>query len=101
MELVGRLFKSAHVRFLVILLFCLTMLACGSSKKIGTVSGMALDDGGVVVVVKLDDGTEVNATPLQESPGNQVVGVGGQKVEIEPTKDPKRWRVVRFLEQGK
>lgn len=84
---------------LLALLLCLLLTACGATKGTGTVTGAALVDGQMVAVVKLDNGTEVNAIPLAES--GVVTLKGGQRVEVERTKDGKLWKVVRTLEAGK
>jgi hypothetical protein len=50
----------------------------------------------VELVVKLDDGTEVKAIWMEEQ--GKVKGMKGRRVEVEPTKDAKMWRVIRTLE---
>lgn len=83
----------------MVLLPCLLLTACGPSKGTGTVTGAALVDGQMVAVVKLDNGTEVKAIPLSES--GVTTFKGGERVEVERTKDRKLWRVVRTLGPAK
>ncbi len=99
MKLMSYLSESPRRIFLVIFLLCILITACGSSRKTGTVTGVALEEGQVVAVVKLDDGTEVKAIPMQQSGAAKVTG--GEKVEVEPAKDSKLWKVVRVLETAK
>jgi len=75
------------------------MTACGSSRKTGTVAGAAIEEGQIVTVVKLEDGSEVKAIPMSESGMIQLVG--GKRVEVEPGKGSKLWKVVRILEANK
>ena len=80
-------------------MLCALITACGSSRRTGTVAGAAIEEGQIVTVVKLDNGTEVKAIPMTES--RMVQLVGGQKVEVEPGKGSKLWKVVRILEANK
>jgi len=98
MRLRVRAFSSRRI-IPVVFLLCALITACGSSRKTGTVTGAAIDEGQVVSVVKLDDGTEVKAIPMSESGMIQLVG--GQRVEVEPDKGSKLWKVVRTLEANK
>jgi len=83
------------------LILSITILSCDKNlteNKTGTVSGVAMtDEGQVVTVVKLDDGTEIKAVSMPDS--GMVTVTGGQRVEVEPpAKDSELWKVVRVLE---
>ena len=91
-------FSSSRI-ITVAFVLCTLMTACGSSRRTGTVAGAAIEEGQIVTVVKLDNGTEVKAIPMTES--GMVQLVGGQKVEVEPGKGSKLWKVVRILEANK
>ena len=98
MRLRVRAFNSPGI-IPVVFMLCALITACGSSRKTGTVTGAAIDEGQIVTVVKLEDGSEVKAIPMSES--GMIELVGGQKVEVEPGKGSKLWKVVRILEANK
>jgi hypothetical protein len=52
-------------------------------------------DFGGIVIVELEDGTEVKAI-WDKSLGSEVAG--GMVLEIAPTDDPDYWRVVQIIE---
>lgn len=82
---------------LILVLICCLLPGCGSGRKTGTVTGVAIADGEIAVVVKLDNGSEVTAR-RGENLTPQITG--GQKVEVERL-DSKYWKVVRVLDSGK
>ena len=98
MKLRVRVFNSPRIIPAVFMLGAL-ITACGSSRRTGTVAVAAIEEGQIVTVVKLDNGTEVKAIPMSES--GMVQLVGGQKVEVEPGKGSKLWKIVRILEANK
>jgi hypothetical protein len=94
----------------VFLLFILWFIvSCGSPNKTGELVGVKVSIGfddfadgvinkadfGGIVIVKLEDGTEVNAI-WDKKFGEEFMG--GMKLEIEPTKDANYWKVIRIIE---
>jgi len=107
MKLLRHLSVSPCRILLVTILLCILITGCAPSIKTGTVltegrlTGIEmLEDGqlgrnAVELVVKLDDGTEVKAIWMEQG---ELEGMKGRRVEVEPGKDSKLWRVIRTLE---
>jgi hypothetical protein len=83
------------------------LAGCGSSKTgklVGVQASMGLNDllDGVIdkadfagiVLVELKDGTRVDGI-WDKALGSDFVG--GMELEIQPTKDPKYWKVVKII----
>jgi hypothetical protein len=103
--------KVRHLNYKVILLFILiaSLVAGCSSNKVGKLVGVEFSMGlsdiadgvideanfGGIVIVELDDGTQVRAI-WDKSLGDEVTG--GMKLEIAPTDDPDMWIVVKIVE---
>ena len=89
----------------VVVLLCLATAACHWSRKTGTVKGLVLIQGQneLLALVVLDDGKEVLAYPKiffrTEGGGGWKLAQAGQRVEVEPMKDSKYWRIVRALDK--
>jgi len=104
-------YKSTRLYILIILLFAvLAVLITGCSpNKIGKLTAVEVNmsfsdiaDGVIdnadflgIVIVELDDGTQVRAI-WDKSLGDQVTG--GMKLEIAPTEDPDFWKVIKIVE---
>jgi hypothetical protein len=89
-----RILNTTLSLLLILVLICCLLPGCGSGRKTGTVTGVALADGEIVVVVTLDDGAQVRAF-IGESLSQKITGV--QKVEVERRPFSKYWKVVRLL----
>ena len=103
--------QTIKVKLQILLLFMLSaglIIGCSPNKVgklIGVKATMSLSDAldGVfdnanfdpIVIVKLDNGTEVEAI-WDKSLGGEVTG--GMKLEIAPTDDPDFWKVIRIVE---
>lgn len=95
-----------------ILLVCLLNSACGSAKKTGTVSGLIWDTTSreMLAGVKLDDGTQVYASPKVFSTPPEggtawKLVEAGQRVEVEFLEKAnadriEKWKIIRVLEKG-
>ena len=90
-------FGSSWRRLAAALLVWVLAASCGPSEKVGTVMGLVLAEGHTVAIVKLDDGSSVNAMAMA---GPTRVPIG-QKVKIQPTKNPNIWHIVSVVEAGK
>ena len=101
---------GALVLVVLLLLLVVNLAAsCGSKNKTGTLVGlgltMSLSDAmsgqasaaqfNGTVTVKLDDGTQVNAT-WNKTLGNQPTV--GMKLEVAPTSGKPPWKVVRIVQ---
>ncbi|MGD0014427.1 MAG: hypothetical protein ABSD56_08400 [Bryobacteraceae bacterium] len=89
-----RILNTTLSLLLILVLVCCLLPGCGSGRKTGTVTGIAIIDGEVAVLVKLDDGSQVRAF-RREFLTPEITG--GQKVEVERLPNSKYWKVVRVL----
>jgi len=105
--------KLSRLISIALLLLFLTIPACSSKKKTGTVTALIVEQTTkeMLADVKLDDGTEAISFPKVFS---KIGGAtkwelvkAGQRVEVEPATEEEiknskaKWKIVRILESGK
>jgi len=96
-------YKSPQAALVILVVLSLLLSAC-SSKKTGTVEGLVWvreRPNELLARITLEDGTEILALPkvvfVTDSGSGWELVKKGQRVEVEPIKDSKDWKIVRII----